>query len=137
MTFWHFSVIFTSKKIEMTLLPGSTILLSILGEYEPSYQKMYSKLSFFDVEMPPLQCPKVVYLVILIIFRPSDPLKSPIYQHRSTPRSSYSPKSLQKIVLPENGFISIYFEVKVSEKCRKVIFHVILAQIGTISPPST
>ena len=32
---------------------------------------------------------------------------------------SYSPKILQKIVLPENGFISIFYEVKMLEKCPK------------------
>ena len=46
------------------------------------------------------------------ILRPYDPLKSPVHYQRSTLKGSYFPKSLHKLVLPENGFISIFFELK-------------------------
>ena len=48
-----------------------------------------------------------------------DPIKSPFYYQQSTLNGSYSPKILHKIVLPENGFISIIFEVKMAGKCQK------------------
>ena len=48
-----------------------------------------------------------------------DPLKSPLHYQQSTLQDSYSPKILHKIALPENGFISIFFGVKMLEKCPK------------------
>ena len=54
------------------------------------------------------------------ILGPYDPLKSPLHYQRSTLKGSYSPKSLHKLVLPENGSISIFFEVKVLLKDSKV-----------------
>ena len=51
---------------------------------------------------------------------PHDPLKSPLHHQQSTLNGSYSLKSLHKLVLSENGFISIIFEVKMfknSPKC--------------------
>ena len=54
------------------------------------------------------------------ILRPYDPLKSPVHYQRSTLKGSYFPKSLHKLVLPENGSISIFFEVKVLLKDSKV-----------------
>ena len=42
------------------------------------------------------------------ILKPYDPLKSSLHYQRSTLKGSYSPKILHKIVLPENGFISIF-----------------------------
>ena len=46
------------------------------------------------------------------ILGPYDPLKCPLHHQKSTLNSSYSSKSLHKLVLPENGFISIFSEVK-------------------------
>ena len=54
------------------------------------------------------------------ILGPYDPLRSPVHYQRSTLKGSYFPKSLYKLVLPENGSISIYFEVKVLLKDSKV-----------------
>ena len=54
------------------------------------------------------------------ILRPYDPLKSPVHYQGSTLKGSYFPKSLHKLVLPENGSISIFFEVKVLLKDSKV-----------------
>ena len=53
------------------------------------------------------------------ILGPYYPLKSPLHYQQSTLQGSYSPKILHKIVLPENGFISIFSEVKMFEKCQK------------------
>ena len=53
------------------------------------------------------------------ILGPYDPLKSPLHHQESSLNGSYSPKSLHKLVLPENGFISIFFEAKMFEKCPK------------------
>ena len=79
-------------------------------------------------------CPKAVYLVILSNFEPSDPLKSPIYQQRSTPKCPYSPKSLHKFVLPENVFKTKFFEVKVHWKCPKPVYLVILSNFEPSDP---
>ena len=49
-------------------------------------------------------------------------------------KGSYSPKILQKIVLPEIGFISIFFKWKWSKSAQNVIFHAILTNFGTIWP---
>ena len=54
------------------------------------------------------------------ILRPYDPLKSPVHYQGSTLKGSYFPKSLHKLVLPENGSISIFFEEKVLLKDSKV-----------------
>ena len=70
-----------------------------------------STSNFRDVEIKEI-CPKVVYQVILAIMGPYDPLKSPVHYQGSTLKGSYFPKSLHKLVLPENGSISIFFEVK-------------------------
>ena len=53
------------------------------------------------------------------ILGPHDPLKSPLHYQQIAFNGSYSLKSLHKLVLPENGFISIFFEVKMTEKCQK------------------
>ena len=77
--------------------------------------------------------PKMSYFMqFWPILGPYDPLKSPLHYQRSTLHGSYSLKILQKTVLPENGFISIFFEVKMIEKCQNVIFHAILANFGII-----
>ena len=47
------------------------------------------------------------------------PLRGPLQYQKSTFKRSYSPKSLHKLVLPENGFISIFLEVKMFKKCPK------------------
>ena len=51
---------------------------------------------------------------------PYDPLKSHLHYQWRAFKGSYSPKSLHKLVLPENGSISIFFEVKVLLKDSKV-----------------
>ena len=58
-------------------------------------------------------CPKILYLAILAYFRIPTPPKSPLHYQESTFKGSYSPKSLSKLVLLENGFISILFEAKI------------------------
>ena len=59
--------------------------------------------------------------------------KAPYYQ-QSTLNGSYSPKILHKIVLPENGFISIFFGVKMFKNAQNVIFN---ANIGQFWDPMT
>ena len=61
--------------------------------------------------------PKVILHVILGQY---NPLKSPLHYQQSMLKRLYSPKILNKIALPENGLISIFFEVgmfKKSPKC--------------------
>ena len=53
------------------------------------------------------------------ILGPYDPLKSPLNYQQGMLQGSYSPKILHKIELPENGFISIFFGVKMFKKCPK------------------
>ena len=77
-------------------------------------------------------CPKVLYLAILAYFRTPTPPKSPLHYQESTFKGSYSPKSLFKLVLLENGFISILFEAKMFENAQNVIFSAFLADFGTI-----
>ena len=64
-----------------------------------------------------------------------DPLKGPLHYQRTTLKVSHSPESLHKIVLPEYGLISIFFEVKMTEKCQNVIKNAILDNFGTIYDP--
>ena len=68
------------------------------------------------------------------ILGPYGPLKRPWHYQRSTLNDSYSPKILQKIVLPENRFISSFFEVKMIKSAQNVIFHANLTNFGTIWP---
>ena len=77
-----------------------------------------------------LKCTKVVYMVILSYFGHSDSLKSSINYESSTFRGSYSPKSLHKIVLPENVFKAIFCEVEMLLKCPKVVYMVNLSYFG-------
>ena len=79
--------------------------------------------------------PKMSYFMqFWPILGPYDPLKSPWYYQQSTLNGSYSPKILHKIVLPENRVISIFFDVKMTEKSQNVIFHSILTNFETIWP---
>ena len=41
-----------------------------------------------------------------------DPVKGPLHYQQSTLKGPYSPKSLHKFILSENGFTFIFFEVK-------------------------
>ena len=66
------------------------------------------------------------------VLGPYDPLKGPLRYQESTFTGSYSPKSLHKLVPTENGFISIFFGVKMFESAQNVIFHAILDNFGTI-----
>ena len=54
----------------------------------------------------------VIFHAILANFEPYDALRGPLQDQQSTFKGSYSPESLYKLVLPENGFISIFFELK-------------------------
>ena len=63
-------------------------------------------------------------------FGPSEPLKSPVYYQRSIFRDSYFPKSLHKILLPENVLKAIFCEVEMLLKCTKVVYMVILSCFG-------
>ena len=56
------------------------------------------------------------------ILGPYDQFKGPLHYQESTFKGSYSPKSLHKLVLPENKFIPTFFEVKMFEKFPK--FHI-------------
>ena len=59
------------------------------------------------------------------------PPNNPTHQISSL-KGSHSPKILHEILLPENRFISIFFEVKMFGKCQNVIFYAVLASFGTI-----
>jgi len=54
------------------------------------------------------------------ILEPYNPLRGPLHYQQSTLKGSYFPKSLHKLVLPENRSISIFFEVKVLLKDLKI-----------------
>ena len=116
----------TNKVLKMAhILPYSI-------KYSIKYcdQKMDSFLSFLKWKWP--KSAKMSYFMqFWPILGPYDPLKSPWYYQRSTLNGSYSPKILHKIVLPGNGFISIFFGVKMFEKCPKC--H-ITCNFGTIWP---
>ena len=71
---------------------------------------------------------------MLANFEPYDPLRGLLQDQQSTFKGSYSPKSLHKLVLPENVFISNFLEVEMNEKCPKVIYQVILDIFGTLWP---
>ena len=58
------------------------------------------------------KCPKCHISCNFGQFEPYDALRGPLQGQQSTFKGSYSPKSLHKLVLPENGFISIFFELK-------------------------
>ena len=59
------------------------------------------------------------------IYEPYDPLRGSLQDQQSTFDGSYSTKSLHKLVLPENGFISIFVNQKCSKSAQIVIFHAI------------
>ena len=94
------------------------------GSYSPKSLHKFilpenlSTSKFREVEIKEI-CPKVVYQVILSIMGPYDLLKSPLHYQESNFTCSYSPKSLSKLVLLENGFISTLFEAKMFKKCPK------------------
>ena len=111
----------------------------ILGPYDPlkspvHYQESmlissYSPKSLLKLVLPAngvisislkRKCskrPKMSYFMqFQPFFGPYDPLKSPLLYQRSTLTGSYNPKILHKLVLPENGFISFFFEVKIFQK---------------------
>ena len=68
------------------------------------------------------------------ILGPYDPLKSPSHYQQSILNGSYSPKSLHKLVLTENVFIFIFYDVKVYQMFLKVVYRVILTNFRTLSP---
>ena len=110
---------------------------TLKGSYSPKSLHKFilpenlSTSNFREVEIKEI-CPKVVYQVILAIMGPYDPLKSPLHYQQSTLQDSYSPKILHKIALPENGFISIFFGVKMFEKCQKCHISCHFGQFWTI-----
>ena len=113
---------FTDVKINAQFFVFAIPILQ--GSYSPKSLHKFilpenlSTSNFREVEIKEI-CSKVVYQVILAIMGPYDPLKSPLHDQQSTLQGSYSPKILHSIVLPVNGFISIFFEVKMFEKCPK------------------
>ena len=62
--------------------------------------------------------------------RGAESLKSPVNYQRSIFRDSYFPKSLHKILLPENVLKAIICEVEMLLKCTKVVYMVILSCFG-------
>ena len=79
--------------------------------------------------------PKMSYFMLFWpILGQYHPLKSSLHYQRSTWKGSYSLEILHKILLPENVFISIFSEVKMTKNCQNVIFHAILTNFGTIWP---
>ena len=81
-----------------------------------STNEYYRKMDLFlvYVKWKCTKCTQKLYIYpFWPIFGPSDPLKGPLHYYQSTFYGSYSPKSLHKLVLPENGFISIFSEVKI------------------------
>ena len=63
----------------------------------------------------------VIFHAILTNFWTIWPTQRPLTVPRKNFfKGSYSPKSLHKLVLPENGFISIFFEVKMLLRSPKV-----------------
>ena len=79
--------------------------------------------NFCEVKMNEFCAQKSYIMLFWSILGPYDPLKSPLHYQQRTLQDSYSPKIFHKRVLPENGFISSFFEVKMTEKCQNVIFH--------------
>ena len=129
----------------------------ILGPYDPlksplhyqqsTLQDSYSSKILHKVALPEngfisifseWKCSKsaqnVIFHAILTNFGTCNPLKSPFYYQKSTLNGIYFPKSLHKLLLPENGFNSIFFKRKCSKTAQNVISHAILANFGTIWP---
>ena len=75
--------------------------------------------------------PKVIFHVILGQY---DPLKSPLHYQQSMLKRLYSPKILNKIVLPEMDSFLSFLKWECSKSDQNVIFHAILANYGTIRP---
>ena len=93
--------------------------------------------NFCEVEMFE-KSPKISnFMQLQPILGSYDPLKSPLHYQQSTLKGSYSPKIQHKVLIPEYGFISIYFEVKCSKGDQNDIFCAILANFGTICPTTT
>ena len=85
------------------------------------YQKKNSFISFWSENV--WEVPKMSYFMqFWPIFGPYYPLKNPLHYQRSSLKGSYSPKILHKIVLPENGFISIFLKWKCSKSAQNVNF---------------
>ena len=72
--------------------------------------------------------PKSLYLAN---FQPPNLLKSPLYYQWSTSNSSYSPKILHKLVLPENIIISYFCGMENHKMYPKVVYLVILTYFRT------
>ena len=103
-------LLYQQKHLRVQILPKVSI--------NCNYQKKNSFISFWSENV--WEVPKMSYFMqFWPIFGPYYPLKNPLHYQRSSLKGSYSPKILHKIVLPENGFISIFFEVKIIKKCPK------------------
>ena len=124
----------------------------ILGPYDPLKSTLHHQQSMLNGSYSP----KILYKLVLLengfisnflkrkysksaqnvifhaILGPYDPLKSPLHYQQSTLNGSCSPKSLHELVLPENGFISIFLKQKCSKSAQTVIFHAILTNFETI-----
>ena len=79
--------------------------------------------NFYDVEVYKIFL-KVVYRVICSISRPFHSLKSPLYYQGSKFKCSYSPKSLHRLVLPENVIFFNLYGVGMYKMFLKVINNV-------------
>ena len=114
----------------------------ILGPYDPHKSPLYYQRSTLNgscspkilhkIVLPeigfnpiflkwkwPKSVKNVIFHAILTNFGTIWPTQKPLILPTKYFKSSYSPKILHKIVLPENGFISIFCEVKMTEKCQK------------------
>ena len=76
------------------------------------------------------KCSKAIFPVTLANFGTIYTTKKPFIVTIKCLNGSNSPNSLQKIVLLEKLYISNFHDVKMFEKCSKVIFPVILANFG-------
>ena len=100
---------------------------------------MDSSIYFFKLTFMKWKCSKcaqnVIFHAILANFGTIRSTQRPLtLQIKSTFTGSYYPKSLHKLLLPENGFNSIFFDAKMFKKCPNVIFHAFLANFGNIWP---
>ena len=114
----------------------------ILGPYYPlrgplqcqqsTFKGSYSLKSLYKLVLPEngfisifltWKCSKSAKMTYFMqfwpIFRPHDPFKSHLHYQRSRLKGLYSLKIIDKIVLPENEFISIFLKWKCSKKCPK------------------
>ena len=96
------------------------------------YQKIYSSLTF--VAQKCTKCTQKSYILSYCIFGPPNPQNGPLYYQGSTFRGPYFAKSLHKLVLTENIFISYFCGMEMHKMYPKVVFLVILTYFQTPKP---